>query len=315
MIMKQLVTGIALLAFTVDSASAYGSDTSYIAPKPVEIVIGSALGLATNAAATEALKHGIHEMRPDGSANNSFPSRHSSWIFTASTLASNYLYRQSPWYSLGAQCVATAVGAQRILARRHYASDVIAGGVCGIASAELGTFLSRKIFGRKSGLSLYDTDNDFQTSIAMTTGAVYWLNRPYDADLCTAYATSVSANIPVKGNWGVIASLRNLLAPVRSAADLHPLSATGVSFGATTHIRLPLPALALEPKAEAGISYLSGADQWSHCRIAFTGLAGCSLSWRLTEHFATSATAAFEMLTVPQALSSFTLSISSVALF
>ena len=198
---KAIITPI--IALCAIEAIAHTTDSIKSQPSAIEITIGSAIGLATNAATTEVLKYSIHEMRPDGSGNNSFPSRHSSWAFAASTLASNYLYRHSPWYSLGAQFIATGIGAQRIVARRHYASDVVAGSLLGIASAELGTFVARKIFGSGSGLSFYDVENDFRTTVSMNTGAAYPLGSPSDAHLCAAYMAAVRAAIPIDGRWGV----------------------------------------------------------------------------------------------------------------
>ena len=315
MIMKKYILTAILCAGSAMLARAEAPDSIQPSPKPVEIAVGSAIGLATNGALTEVLKCGVHEMRPDRSAHNSFPSRHSSWAFTASTLASNYLYRHSPWYSLGAQLIATGVGAQRIMARRHYGSDVIAGSVLGMASAEFGTFVARKIFGRGSGLSFYDVENDFRTSVAMTTGGAWWLDSPADADLCAAYTAAVAVVVPATDVWGVSASVKSIFAPVKSAEGVYPLGSAGISAGGVAHVRLPLPALALEPKAEIGGAWLRSTKGWHHSRCGFTAEASCTLSWRLTEHFATAATAGFGMITVPRAMASFNVSISSVALF
>ena len=310
---KAIITPI--IALCAIEAIAHTTDSIKSQPSAIEITIGSAIGLATNAATTEVLKYSIHEMRPDGSGNNSFPSRHSSWAFAASTLASNYLSRHSPWYSLGAQFIATGIGAQRIVARRHYASDVVAGSLLGIASAELGTFVARKIFGSGSGLSFYDVENDFRTTVSMNTGAAYPLGSPSDAHLCAAYMAAVRAAIPIDGRWGVSASVRSFFTPVRYGAEVHPLTAAGISAGAVTHLQLPLPALALQPHAEIGASWLTGAGAWRHSRMAFTAETGCTLSWRLTENFATGATASFGLMTLPRAIGTFNVSISSVAVF
>ena len=146
--MKTLLSCLAALAICLSATAQQTADSTYRrVPRTIVAAGGS---VVINAAFTEVMKHTIKEVRPDRSANNSFPSRHTSWAYTASTVLSNELYRYSPWWSMGAHAVASAVGTQRILAKRHWASDVISGAATGIISTELAYFISRKIYGMPS---------------------------------------------------------------------------------------------------------------------------------------------------------------------
>lgn len=84
--------------------------------------------------ATYALKELIHERRPDGSDDKSFPSGHTSVSFAAATS----LEKRYGW-KLGAPALAVAsfVGFARVAADRHYVHDVLAGAAIGGAAGFL----------------------------------------------------------------------------------------------------------------------------------------------------------------------------------
>lgn len=87
---------------------------------------------AATIAITEALKVTVRETRPNGQDNRSFPSRHASVAFSAA----QFLQTRGGWeYGIPAYVVATAVAADRVHLREHYAKDVIAGALVGIASS------------------------------------------------------------------------------------------------------------------------------------------------------------------------------------
>lgn len=98
----------------------------------VQLIKAAALDLTT----TMALKYAIHERRPDGADNHSFPSAHASVSFTAA----EYLRKRYGWeYGLPAYGLATFVACSRVEADKHYVHDVLAGAVIGIASSYLFT--------------------------------------------------------------------------------------------------------------------------------------------------------------------------------
>ncbi len=70
--------------------------------------------------------------RPDGSANNSFPSGHTATAFSAAEFLHQEFGHHSIWISIGGYTVATMVGASRIFNDKHWLSDVVAGAGIGI---------------------------------------------------------------------------------------------------------------------------------------------------------------------------------------
>lgn len=87
---------------------------------------------AATLAITEVLKATVHEARPNGQDKRSFPSRHASVAFSAA----QFMQIRGGWaYGVPAYIVAAAVAADRVHLREHYAKDVIAGAVVGIASS------------------------------------------------------------------------------------------------------------------------------------------------------------------------------------
>ena len=95
-----------------------------------------ALGVMVN-----GLKYTVREPRPDGSANNSFPSGHTATAFMGAELVRLEYGDESPWYTIGAYGVATCVGVLRVYNNRHWVTDVIAGAGVGILSARIGNWL------------------------------------------------------------------------------------------------------------------------------------------------------------------------------
>jgi membrane-associated phospholipid phosphatase len=70
----------------------------------------------------------VHEERPDGSDNNSFPSGHTANAFASATT----LQRRYGWQTgVPAYAVATLTGVARERARKHHWYDVLAGAVIG----------------------------------------------------------------------------------------------------------------------------------------------------------------------------------------
>lgn len=87
---------------------------------------------AVTDAASTLLKAAVHERRPDGQSNDSFPSLHTSAAFSMATVVSRY---DSEW-GIPAYGAAALVGWSRVENRDHYWHDVIAG-------AALGYFVAR----------------------------------------------------------------------------------------------------------------------------------------------------------------------------
>ena len=83
---------------------------------------------AATMVATQVLKHGIDETRPDG-GSLSFPSGHTSASFSGAS----FLHRRYGLkYGVPAYIAATFVGWSRVEADRHYPHDVLAGAALAI---------------------------------------------------------------------------------------------------------------------------------------------------------------------------------------
>lgn len=102
-------------------------------------------------AIVQALKKYTHVMRPDESADNSFPSGHTAQAFVAATFLHKEFGKKSVWYSIGAYTCATAVGTLRVLNNRHWLSDVLVGAGIGIVSTNLVYYTHRYKWSKKSG--------------------------------------------------------------------------------------------------------------------------------------------------------------------
>lgn len=89
-------------------------------------------------ALANGLKYAVGEKRPDSDAHNSFPSGHTSTVFTGAEIVRTEF---GPWCGLVAYSVAASVGVLRITNDRHWCHDVIAGAGVGILSARVGYWM------------------------------------------------------------------------------------------------------------------------------------------------------------------------------
>ena len=90
--------------------------------------------LAVAGGTTFALKSAVHERRPDGSGDNSFPSGHTSISFAAAAgLEQRYGWK----VGVPAHLAAAFVGLARVEADKHYWHDVIVGAAIGEAAGLL----------------------------------------------------------------------------------------------------------------------------------------------------------------------------------
>jgi membrane-associated phospholipid phosphatase len=118
-----------------------------------ELALASTITLAT----VYTLKPIVNRQRPDG-GSRSFPSGHTAIAFAGA----GFLHRRYGWaYGIPAYVVGAFVGYSRVQSKRHYTSDVLAGGAIGIASNLLvtkryrGLRLAPTQTGSGPGLALY----------------------------------------------------------------------------------------------------------------------------------------------------------------
>lgn len=108
----------------------------------------SVVSFGINASVTYSLKHTIHEMRPDGTDNHSFPSGHTAVAFCGATTLMHEYRKVSPWIGVAGYAVATTVAVDRVRRNRHHWGDVVAGAAIGVASAEAGYWIGDIILGK-----------------------------------------------------------------------------------------------------------------------------------------------------------------------
>jgi len=88
-----------------------------------------------------SLKGSTHQLRPDGSAYNSFPSGHTAEAFANAEFMRLEYKDVSPWYGVAGYAMATTTGLLRLYNNKHWASDVVTGAGIGIASTRLAYWL------------------------------------------------------------------------------------------------------------------------------------------------------------------------------
>lgn len=129
------------------AAGVYALDAMGIKSKHgvVDRTIVLAMSTILTAQLVTALKHGTHQLRPDGSTYNSFPSGHTTTAFIGAELMNQEYGSRSPWYSIAGYTVAAATGTMRIMNNRHWLGDVIAGAGLGILSTKFSYWIYYKI--------------------------------------------------------------------------------------------------------------------------------------------------------------------------
>lgn len=86
-----------------------------------------------------------HQLRPDGSNYNSFPSGHTATAFTSAEFLYQEYKNVSPWYGVAGYAMAATTGFLRMYNNKHWFSDVVAGAGIGIASVKITYWLYPKI--------------------------------------------------------------------------------------------------------------------------------------------------------------------------
>jgi len=124
------------------------------------MLVSDAFATALMASTVNLLKQNVHETRPDGSSNNSFPSGHTATAFMCATMLHyEYGLTRSPWYSIAGYTLATTTGIARNLNNRHWLSDVLVGAGIGVLSTDIAYFIAHLLF-KDKGLLRENKDYD-----------------------------------------------------------------------------------------------------------------------------------------------------------
>lgn len=96
-----------------------------------------------------ALKHATHELRPDETEFNSFPSGHTATAFVGAELMNQELGWRSKWYSVAGYTMASGTALLRVLNNRHWLSDVLAGAGVAMLTTKCTYWLYSKLENRR----------------------------------------------------------------------------------------------------------------------------------------------------------------------
>src|SRR6266705_1329367 len=103
-----------------------------------------AMSSILSAQVATALKHATHQLRPDNSTYNSFPSGHTTTAYVGAEMMNQEFGWRSPWYSVAGYSMATGTAFLRIMNNRHWLSDVVAGAGIGMLSTKFSYWLYSK---------------------------------------------------------------------------------------------------------------------------------------------------------------------------
>lgn len=217
--------------------------------------------MTINAAATQLLKDNIHEMRPDRSGNDSWPSRHTSWATAGAVCVSRELYRQSPWWVLGSQAMVNGVMLQRVFSEAHFPKDVLSGMALGMLSAQAGYSLTELAW--PSSVSRRpDAVNVFEPAFDITTAAIIpFTGGTRGTTLGLGLNTALRATLPMSDNWGIALKATTRTMPLYDKAGDYfaPLGGFGLAMGSAYYITLPPRRWSAEARADVGLMY-------NHCK-------------------------------------------------
>lgn len=155
------------------------------------VVLGGALGLATGdarvfhvateataltAAQTQLLKIAVNRKRPDGSAQDSFPSGHTSFTFCGATLLARWYAEENDGSPLGylLYLPASYVGISRLEGDRHFLSDITFGAALGMFTAHMvwnahfGDDAHGGLFGRDVAAQLLPVVDEDRVGLALS---------------------------------------------------------------------------------------------------------------------------------------------------
>lgn len=118
------------------------------------LLVNTAMSYALTVGTTYTLKNTVHDMRPDRTDNQSFPSGHTSAAFASAHILHKEYGKLSPWISVAGYGVAAATAIDRVRCNHHEWDDVLVGAAIGLAATELGYRLGDLITGERSRYSV-----------------------------------------------------------------------------------------------------------------------------------------------------------------
>ncbi len=288
-VIRLIVLIFAIILPTLSRAAAVDS-TVVTMRKAAPAFVRVGTSAVVNIALTEILKSSVHQMRPDRSDNDSWPSRHTSWAFTAASIAAHEFYDDSGWCAVGSHAIGDAVMMQRIYSGNHFPKDVIAGALVGLLSTEIGYAVGDLLFpgSRKPLPKVY---SDWIPGLDVTTTAIFPLNggaKGYESG--TGVLTSLRLNLPFSEKWGFASALNFRSMPMYLTDKyMSMVNSTGLSLGVMWRSDLSDSRFAFESRLMPGFTKNFDADNVPHPSWSFTVDLSGGVDYRLTEDFSVGA--------------------------
>lgn len=150
--------------------------------KAKRLATANAIGLGIDVSLVLSMKKMFDRQRPDGKDNDSYPSGHSALAFFSATILDREYGHYSPWVSVAGYSLAMGTQIRRIHLNRHYLNDVILGAGIGTVSANLGYFITDKIFGKNQ-------INSPLVNLSDANRYIKFLNKPSSITLVSGVET------------------------------------------------------------------------------------------------------------------------------
>ena len=185
-------------------------------------------------------KYSVSEIRPDRTDCHSMPSVKSALAFASATILSREYGHLSPWVSIGSYVAAAGTQFLDIRSNRHWLHDSFIGAGIGMLSANIGYFLSDRIFGdgdintfelRKRDLFRLNKMYNCPSAISFVSGSEFG-NRMIDiADHRVKLGSCLSAG--VEASWFINPNFSLEAIALMSDSQAKVMTAGGAA-GATT---------------------------------------------------------------------------------
>lgn len=120
-----------LSVYTLNAAGIKGKNNL----KDRTVILGTAYLIM--GATVNILKNTAPEARPDGTANNSFPSGHTATTFMGAEFLFQEFKDESLWYGISGYAIAAGTGFFRMYNNRHWLTDIATGAGIGILSTKI----------------------------------------------------------------------------------------------------------------------------------------------------------------------------------
>ncbi len=261
------------------------------------------------AGSVSLMKDNIASLRPDGSDMRSFPSGHSAWAYLGATITTYELGWKSPWYSLGAYSIASAIAMQRIIDQRHLPKDVITGAGIGILSAQIGYTFSNLIWKNKQIDNYFDninTPNKNSHSLSLINTYSIPLNKFHFNDFALIISPGFEAGLkwhaPIFNNLSLASTISFQSSPIfidKETINIYVAPLNQIRIQITPGYRFNINKI-ISINMEAGGIYSQNFSLKSYEKAisvsnnSIGGIANIDISMRITNDFSIGANIGYE---------------------